>query len=102
MRERVAASIADRRIEVGAKMFNPDMDDETLERIKVAAAENQADAEEVTDDSDEDINIDDENESDEDPDISDEDLLKLSDEEWAELGIDEWDFEEDSDQKEEE
>jgi hypothetical protein len=103
MRERVAASITDRRIEVGAKMFNPDMDDETLERIKASAVQSQAADEEVPDnESDENLNQDSEDESDEDPDISDEDLLNLSDEEWAELGIDEWDFEEDSDQKEEE
>lgn len=101
MKERVAAAVDDRRIEVGAKMFNPDMDDETLERIKASAMANQAD-DEVTDDepeqdSDEDIEI-----EDADMDISDEDLLNLTDEEWAELGIDSWDFEEDSDKTEEE
>lgn len=96
MKERVAAALYDRHIEVGAKMFNPDMDDETLERIKAAAMDNQAD-DEVTDDEPEEEDTDEE-----DVDISDEDLLSLSDEEWAELGIDDWDFEEDSENTEEE
>lgn len=100
MKERLAASIDDRRIEVGAKMFNPDLDDEALERIKAAAMDNQAD-DEVTDDEPEESD-EDESTEDEDTDITDEDLLNLSDEEWAELGIDEWDFEEDSDKTEEE
>jgi hypothetical protein len=99
MKERVAAAIQDREIEVGAKMFNPDMDDETLERIKAAAMDNQAgdevEDEEPEEDSDGDV-------EDVEMDITDEDLLNLSDEEWAELGIDEWDFEEDSDKTEEE
>ena len=96
MKERVAAALSDRHIEVGAKMFNPDMDDETLERIKAAAMDNRAD-DEVTDDEPEEEDTDEE-----DVDWSDEDLLSLSDEEWAELGIDDWDFEEDSENTEEE
>lgn len=98
MKERVAAAVADRRIEVGAKMFNPDMDDETLEKIKANAMANQEQDDEVADEEpkeDEETDV-------EDEDISDEDILNLSDEEWAELGIEDWDFEEDSDKTEEE
>jgi len=97
MKERVAAAIQDREIEVGAKMFNPDMDDETLERIKASAYANAAD-DEVSDNGPEDEEIDDaELEI-----VDDEDLLNLSDEEWEELGIDDWNFEEDSENTEEE
>lgn len=98
MKERVAAAVADRRIEVGAKMFNPDMDDETLEKIKANVMANQEQDDEVADEEpkeDEETDVSDE-------DISDEDILNLSDEEWAELGIEDWDFEEDSDKTEEE
>ena len=98
MKERVAAAVADRRIEVGAKMFNPDMDDETLEKIKANVMANQEQDDEVADEEpkeNEETDVSDE-------DISDEDILNLSDEEWAELGIEDWDFEEDSDKTEEE
>ena len=102
MKERVAAAIDDRRVEVGAKMFNPDMDDEALERIKAAAMSDQAD-DEVTDEEPEDDNSDeDEVIDDVEMDVYDQELLNLSDEEWAELGLEDWDFEEDSDQTEEE
>lgn len=102
MKERVAAAIDDRRVEVGAKMFNPDMDDEALERIKAAAMSDQAD-DEVTDEEPEDDNSDeDEVIDDVEMDVTDQELLNLSDEEWAELGLEDWDFEEDSDQTEEE
>ena len=101
MKERVAAAVSDRSVEVGAKMFNPDLDDEALERIK-AAAINQAD-DEVSDDEDsEETETEDTDEDDTDAEVSDEDLLNLTDEEWAELGIDDWNFEEESDQKQEE
>lgn len=102
MRERVAAALYDRHIEVGAKMFNPDMDDETLERIKATAMDNQADDEVTDDEPEEDGVLEIEDTDEEDVDVTDEDLLNLSDEEWAELGIDSWDFEEDSDKTEEE
>lgn len=101
MKKRVVAAIDDRRVEVGAKMFNPDMDDETLDRIKMAAMANQA-ADEVSDDEPEEDSDEDAEIEDEEVDVSDEDLLNLTDEEWAELGIDDWNFEEDSDQTEEE
>jgi hypothetical protein len=101
MKERVAAAVSDRRVEVGAKMFNPDMDDETLERIKAAAIDNEAD-DDVTDEEPEDSDEDAEIEDSEMDVVTDEDLLNLSDEEWAELGLEDWDFEEDSDQTEEE
>jgi hypothetical protein len=94
MKERVATALSDRSVEVSARMFNPDLDDEALERIKAAAIDSEAD-DEVTDEDPEEDEV-------EDADISDEELLNLSDEEWAELGLEDWDFEEDSDQTEEE
>jgi hypothetical protein len=98
MKERVATAIQDREIEVGAKMFNPDMDDETLERIKASAYANAADNE-VSDNGPEEYEkIDDASFEI----VDDEDLLNLSDEEWEELGIEDWNFEEDSDNTEEE
>lgn len=95
MAQRVNDAIADKRIDVAAKMFNPEMDDEELEQFK--ASYESDDEDEVSDD-DSDVDYDSEDE------IDDEDILNLTDEEWEELGIEDWDFDdnEDSDNTEEE
>lgn len=105
MAQRVAAAVADRRIEVAAKMFNPDMDDETLERIKASAVQQSDDQIDIKDDGNEDAAEDDQDLDDEESNNEDSDEdFELSDEEWAELGIENWDFEDeqDSDTKDEE
>jgi hypothetical protein len=100
MAQRVAAAVADRKIEVAAKMFNPDMDDETLERIKASAVQQPEEDAEDEENTEENQDLDDEESNEKD---SDEDF-ELSDEEWAELGIEDWDFEDEqnSDTKDEE
>lgn len=71
MAQKVHDAIQNKRIEVASTMFNGDADPETIERIKAAAApESEPKASEL-----------------------DDELLNLTDEEWADLNTDDWDVE---------
>ena len=79
--QKLTAAIADKRIEVASQLFNGD-DEETLEKVKVAA------------------------QGDEDPAPNDDALADeldgLTDEELEELGLEDWAFDDDNDNTEEE
>ncbi len=96
MAQRVNDAIADKRIDVAARMFNPNMNDEELEKFKSQYIELEGD-DDIGDDGNEDTSTD----TEEDTDINDDDL-ELSDDEWEELGIDDWDFEDDGESQDSE
>ena len=71
MAQKVHDAIQNKRIEVASAMFNSDAEPDTIERIKAAAEPKpEPEASEL-----------------------DDELLNLTDEEWAALNTDEWDVE---------
>jgi hypothetical protein len=82
MAQKVHDAIQDKKIEVASAMFNGDTNPETIERVRDAAASLEQD-EEAPEDIDDASDLDDE-------------LLDLTDEEWAALQTDDWDVEDDT------
>jgi hypothetical protein len=78
MSQKVHDAIQNKRIEVASTMFNSDADPDTIERLKAAAATQPNEVEAPEDSAD-----------------LDDELLNLTDEEWAALDTDEWDVEND-------